>query len=81
MERAGVAEVRARLAGDLGGRTLEVGCGTGLVYTRSQPKQRALLPDADLHDADRPARRSKRRGAISGSSPSNRSRPCEGCAS
>jgi ubiquinone/menaquinone biosynthesis C-methylase UbiE len=32
MERAGVAEVRARLAGDLAGRTLEVGCGTGLNF-------------------------------------------------
>jgi SAM-dependent methyltransferase len=32
MERAGLAEVRARLAGDLTGRTLEVGCGTGLNF-------------------------------------------------
>jgi ubiquinone/menaquinone biosynthesis C-methylase UbiE len=33
MERAGVADVRARLAGDLSGRVLEVGCGTGLNFT------------------------------------------------
>ncbi|MFQ5666948.1 MAG: class I SAM-dependent methyltransferase [Candidatus Binatia bacterium] len=32
MERAGVEAIRARLAGDLAGRVLEVGCGTGLNF-------------------------------------------------
>jgi ubiquinone/menaquinone biosynthesis C-methylase UbiE len=32
MEEAGLAAVRARLAGDLSGRVLEVGCGTGLNF-------------------------------------------------
>jgi ubiquinone/menaquinone biosynthesis C-methylase UbiE len=33
MERAGLAEIRARLAADLHGRILELGCGTGLNFT------------------------------------------------
>jgi ubiquinone/menaquinone biosynthesis C-methylase UbiE len=33
MEEAGMTAVRARLAGDLRGRILEVGCGTGLNFT------------------------------------------------
>ncbi len=32
MERAGLAAIRARLAADLRGRILEVGCGTGLNF-------------------------------------------------
>jgi SAM-dependent methyltransferase len=32
LERAGVAAIRARLAGDLRGRIIEVGCGTGLNF-------------------------------------------------
>src|SRR5512147_1216205 len=32
MERAGAAAIRARLAGDLAGRVLEIGCGTGLNF-------------------------------------------------
>jgi SAM-dependent methyltransferase len=32
MERAGLAAIRARLAGDLSGRVLELGCGTGLNF-------------------------------------------------
>jgi len=32
LERAGVAAVRARLAGDLTGKVLELGCGTGLNF-------------------------------------------------
>lgn len=33
MEKAGVERIRARLAGDLRGRVIEVGCGTGLNFT------------------------------------------------
>ncbi len=32
MERAGMAAIRARLAGDLSGNILEIGCGTGLNF-------------------------------------------------
>jgi SAM-dependent methyltransferase len=32
LERAGVAAIRARLAGDLRGQVLEIGCGTGLNF-------------------------------------------------
>jgi ubiquinone/menaquinone biosynthesis C-methylase UbiE len=33
MEKAGMAAVRARLAGDLRGRVIEIGCGTGLNFS------------------------------------------------
>ncbi len=33
MEKAGMASVRARLAGDLRGRVIEIGCGTGLNFS------------------------------------------------
>jgi SAM-dependent methyltransferase len=37
MDRAGVAVVRARLAGALRGRVLELGCGTGLNFAHYRP--------------------------------------------
>ncbi len=37
MEAAGVAAIRARLAGDLSGQILEVGCGTGLNFMHYGP--------------------------------------------
>ena len=46
LERAGVAAVRARLAGDLTGHVLEVGCGTGLnfVHYRAGAEVTAIEP-------------------------------------
>lgn len=38
LERAGIAEIRAELAGDLRGRVLEVGCGTGLNFPHYPPE-------------------------------------------
>ena len=37
MERAGLTAIRARLAADLRGRILEVGCGTGLNFVHYPP--------------------------------------------
>jgi SAM-dependent methyltransferase len=37
LEQAGVATVRARLAGDLTGKVLELGCGTGLNFAHYRP--------------------------------------------
>lgn len=42
IERAGVGEVRARLAGSLSGRVLEVGCGTGLNFAHYRAGTRVL---------------------------------------
>ncbi len=42
MERAGLREIRARLAGSLRGRVLEVGCGTGLNFAHYPPEAQVL---------------------------------------
>ena len=46
LERAGVAAVRARLAGDLTGQVLELGCGTGLNFAhyRADAEVTAIEP-------------------------------------
>ena len=49
-DEQGYAEVRRELVGDLGGRVLEVGCGTGTMFRYYGPDARveAIEPEADF---------------------------------
>lgn len=53
MERAGLTAMRARLAGDLHGRILEIGCGTGLnfVHYPSGAEVMAIEPLDEFREA------------------------------
>lgn len=55
-DETGFAELRRELVGDLAGRVLEIGCGTGTMFSYYGPDARVdgVEPDADLLALSRP---------------------------